>query len=384
VRPGKHPYLYAAVTLVVTAVFFWVSCRRKDAGPGAAAVDLPPILSSPDHVGTGSGARQRTGANSENSAEENFRALLQEDPARAAAALSQAKNYDLWDAWLTPTMTRWAEIDPEGAIGWLESLPQGDFRTEAGEELLFAWAQKSPDEGIAWITGRLAEGKPPEALAAFVSAWAENDPGSVREWLETLGGNAPPEALSILAYAWAASSPGKASRWINSLDDADLRGRLAISYSTSRAIEDPAGAMLWLKSGARIGHESRDSAMLTTLQIWAHGEDPEGAARWLSRTPEGDFKERGKIALGLALSESDPQRALGWAGEITDPTDQSGVVTDIYDTWLDEDTEAAKLHLLESLNTMPADNENRRALLELLYEHDPDFKSEVLDPFLGQ
>lgn len=307
-----------------------------------------------------------------------FAQLIATDPATAAAALSQSADVDLHDRWLLDIMRSWLSRSPQQSIDWVSSLPAGDYKSAATEDLFYTWASIDPSDAAATLEQQLESNSPTPGLVPFVNAWALGDPNSTARWLDQLGEHAPTRALAALAGSWVARDPLAATAWVASLPPeqrANTTPRLAITWSNS----DPAAALNWLHSQPGLSPEQTQRATLAALASWASSDDPTSAIDYASRIRDSPQKTEAVQTVAESLAESDPSAAVDLALTLSAPTAQSKTLSNIYNTWVTEDTTGdARLHLVATLATLPPESTARNALLDVLYHHDPPFREELL------
>jgi hypothetical protein len=116
--------------------------------------------------------------------------------------------------------TRWVQHDPERAMAWLASLPEGNDRNDGVAESFRTWLRRDAPAAHAWIqkTEMQPWNEPAYAIFAEVTAW-EDPKGAItiarRIQSEILR---EPATISI-GQMWYAKDPSAAKAWFDAQTD---------------------------------------------------------------------------------------------------------------------------------------------------------------------
>ena len=112
----------------------------------------------------------------------------------------------------------WGQLTPEGAIGWANSLPQGDPRNGAAAAIVPVWSAKDPQGAAGWVAGLPA-------------------------------GPARDRSAESLALALAGEFPREAWGWALSITDTSRRDHAALGAAKAMAARDAVTAQQWIEAG---------------------------------------------------------------------------------------------------------------------------------------
>ena len=313
---------------------------------------------------------------------DSWRQLLKSDPAAAAASLGQMSPDEERDDRLFELMEHWVSTSPDAAGSWLLAQPQGEFRDDSAEEFSLAWARLAPEAAASWVGSHLQSPAGKAAVGALVSEWARQDPSAALAWVEALTEpEAARSATGSLGYAWGQDAPHAAARWAAQIDDPTLKRAAAINLVNAWSETDPDDAAVWVATGLS-DPALRDAAALTLIHTWADN-DPRAASQWIAGLGSGELLESAKTVFAESLAYEAPKDAVVWARSIDDPVRRNEAILNIYEDWIETDKPALIGHLRSNLDDH-ADAELRDGVYDLLYDHDPDFRAELLQLFEEQ
>lgn len=145
--------------------------------------------------------------------------------------------------------------DPHKWLALAAQVPESD-RANLTSRVAAAWAEKEPEDAIAWATS-LPEGESRlGVLGSTVSSWAVRDAYGASEWISTLpDGPDRDRAAGSLACAIAGDAPEEAWQWALSISDTSLRNGPALRALEAMHQRDPETASQWLESAAISAHD---------------------------------------------------------------------------------------------------------------------------------
>ena len=251
----------------------------------------------------------------------------------------------------------WAQVDPEGALAWMEKQDGHERRVGFGT-ILHSWAEKDSEAAIAWAKAH-HEGEDNPYFIGIVNGMADNNPAGATELMMSLPyGRVRGHAASMLMEKQWNKGEDVALRWVDTLEKGTLKdyvvGRVAGKIARedlsraatwaeempeggerTRAVEtvadrwaekDPVAAAQWVDSMP--AGESRSEGMQEVVREWAR-KDPAAAAQWLNKYPASADMDKPVEALVRTVATKDPQNALTWAESITDEKRREEVVKDV-------------------------------------------------------
>ena len=108
--------------------------------------------------------------------------LLQAEPAAAVDLFARQPRGEARDALRDEMARRWATLDRENALLWVESIADPDDRQAAATTAVRALAAKSPEAALA-AAGRLGVGQNDGTVEHIVQIWVAEDPEAAKRWL---------------------------------------------------------------------------------------------------------------------------------------------------------------------------------------------------------
>ena len=89
-------------------------------------------------------------------------------------------------AWSPSFTVTWARREPQAAIDWARSLPEGGFREQALQTGVSIWAHAVPLEAAAYVAALPAGELKESAIASAAAAWSSVDRAGAITWLASL------------------------------------------------------------------------------------------------------------------------------------------------------------------------------------------------------
>jgi hypothetical protein len=212
---------------------------------------------------------------------------------------------------------RWAELDPSGAAGWLQSLPEGPFRSGAVRQVCIAWANVDLKSAARWVQGLENVDDRERGMVDIGYEAARSDPVMAL----SLGAGLPAtrernELLVHAASQWGAVDAPAARAWAESVSDAVLRDELLATIAVAVAEADGGAAAELVASGVSPGSQ-QDRAAISVVQRWAV-DDPQAVADWVLQFPETDVRDAAVRNLVQVWSEHDLDAAGQWVAALPD------------------------------------------------------------------
>jgi hypothetical protein len=243
-----------------------------------------------------------------------FNDTASRDPALAIELLAQVDEETLRGS-VYSLAYNLARHDVNGALGWVESLPEGEVRDNAFSNVISEWANQDPkaacthlariqDESdrrrgldaalsrwgyedavaaMTWAVENL-DPKDQERLlsGSLINSWADQDMGGAAEWVAALpGGELQKRAVSNLVQKWARDDLVAAGNWLKKLKSGEARDGAVRSYADQVFAEDPEAALIWADS---IGDEASRFSQVEHLAGRYLEKSPEKAKRWIARS----------------------------------------------------------------------------------------------------
>jgi len=112
-----------------------------------------------------------------------------QDPGMTAAWVMQFPDSNLQEQGIRELVNIWSINDSEGAKNWAQGLPEGSVRDMALKSFTESIAYWSPDKAAAVVGLIDDPSKREQSMEVIMRSWAEIDPNSARSWLESLNAN---------------------------------------------------------------------------------------------------------------------------------------------------------------------------------------------------
>ncbi|MFT4550087.1 MAG: hypothetical protein ACI9MB_004062 [Verrucomicrobiales bacterium] len=246
-------------------------------------------------------------------------AVAADDPRAAADWLTAPTNLiaavpRAGDFMATTVSKEWAKNDPDAALAWAKSLPEGK-RAGAYNGVLGSLASDDPQRASAMALD-LEEGKDRTNLIGNIAeSWGKKEPAAALEWVQGLEeGGERDQAMSKTLGGWAQAEPAKAAEYLDQMADEEKAAHVG-AVAGPWARQDPSAAATWL--GDQPEGEGKNDGMKQVMWMWTATE-PEAASTWIGEQPAGPSRDQGIVSMSNTTYDQDPQMAITWAAEISD------------------------------------------------------------------
>ena len=246
-------------------------------------------------------------------------AVASDDPQAAADWLTAPTNLiaampRAGDFMATTVSREWAKQDPDAALAWASTLPEGK-RAGAYNGVLGSLAVTDPQRASAMALELEAGKDRSDLLGNIAQSWGKKDPQEALAWVDGLEEGAEREvALGKTLNGWAQAEPAEAAAFLDNMDEAERADHVGdVAEPWSR--QDPASTAVWLEDQPE--GDGKNSGMRQTMRMWTATE-PEAASTWLADQPAGASRDHGIVSLAETTYGEDPQSALTWAAAISD------------------------------------------------------------------
>lgn len=269
-------------------------------------------------------------------------AVASDDPRAAADWLTSPTNLiaavpRAGDFMATTVSKEWAKSDPDAALAWAKTLPEGK-RAGAYNGVLGSLAGDDPARASAMAL-ELDEGKDRSNLIGNIAeSWGKKSPADALRWVDTLEeGRERDQALGKTLGGWAQAEPEKAAAHLESLPEEERAAHVG-EIAGPWARQDPSGAASWLEDQPE--GDGKNEGMRQVMWMWTATE-PEAASTWLGQQPEGPSRDHGIVSLASTTYDDDPQAAITWAAAISDDGMRTEHVDRGVERYLKDEPEAA-------------------------------------------
>ena len=272
------------------------------------------------------------------------------DDPRAAAdyALAQSTpgRHDLIDA----ALNQWSNGDVPAALAWSESLPPGDLRVTARNDLCQAWARNDPRTCLGYLDRQPDDPSIANLRLECVSAWAESAPEDLWQWSRGLTDSTQrDEAGAAAAEKIAEVDPAQASAMLGQLAESK-QAAVAEKIASGWVDTNLPAAQRWVANLPE--GEVRNEAWSGLVGSWARS-DGSAAAVWIAAQPTGAARDDGVMALLDGDAELPPADALRFARSITDEDGRQNALRTVARNWLKSDRAAATAWIQQAPELTP-------------------------------
>lgn len=249
-------------------------------------------------------------------------------------------------------LTRWAEMDPQSALAWLQRHA-ADRPDLVNEEAKRSWLSGAAEHDPALAFRMISEldlEDASDAIHAIMGSGAGNAEsrtellGALRAHLSTIS---DPEARSemsskafeLLARTSEGSGYDSLTQWMDSVqlspeEKQEFAGGL--TWFTTRS--DTGRWVEWLAGNLPPG--KLDDPVRELVGEWTQ-QDYVAAGQWLSQTPDSSAKSAAVEAYAAAVAEYEPQVAVQWALTLPPGPSRDATLRAVYENWPASDPQGA-------------------------------------------
>lgn len=267
-------------------------------------------------------------------------------------------------------LTRWGTEDPDRALAHLGEVgvkrAYGDARA-----ILAAYSSANPQNAVAWLedpdNDLAAQPKLGHVLAGTIAnEWARNDPGSAFAWAATLPDNQSAGAQIAVLRNLASTDPAHASELAISMPPGDGRTRAIAEVSGSWASRDADAALAWASS---LEGEERHQATRQSLDTLTD-TDPQQAAAHVESITDPDEQSRLLTTVAGSWAETQPAEAASWLADRPESGGKTDAMGWVAWHWTNADPQAASTWLIEQPESQSRDRAIG-SLAKATFESDP-------------
>lgn len=235
------------------------------------------------------------------------------DPMAALRGTESISNSALRRAVESQLLAMAASENPQAAVDWLDSQPEGKQRLDATKTLIQALGSNQFDLSQS-LLARLPESAQREVELSQWTQRAASDPEGAAAWIASRGEsprNFPNMESQQLIMILNMTAPESVDRFVNALPEAE-RARIEPSYIRSLVDRDPQAAAARVE---QIRSDTQRQAAATSLVgQWAQS-DPQATQRWIRSQPTD---EAGPLytSFARAWALSDVAAAEAFAGQM--------------------------------------------------------------------
>jgi hypothetical protein len=141
-------------------------------------------------------------------------------------------------------LSAWAKVDPLTALTYAREKTNGGF---AINTILTSWATADPEAAIQWAKANHEGDEGNRFFAGIIRGLAGSDPVRATALLTTMPrGDERGDALEEMVPHVLSTGPEAARMWVASISDETLRNSLMAEMAEPMADKDPQGTLAWL------------------------------------------------------------------------------------------------------------------------------------------
>ena len=293
-------------------------------------------------------------------------AWAEKDPRAAVNALHEMAPSRLSYSLVEDALVFWGKREPEKALKWLQEnrgVEPSSVFAQRIQQVVRGWAEKDPQGALNYALTSMATGSRSErqqqsqAVRSIAAIMAQA--GDVAGALQLFGtmpeGDLRTTALNSIAREWGRNDPLGAIQWAQTLGEGGDAYRTTIFRSWSES--DPAAAAQWLASSG-VESENKAEWMAQTVANWSQ-YDLDAPAQWLNNMPNSTEKDGAVLAFTNRAAREDPETAMAWTGQISNPEWGDRAMAMVGLQWSREDPEGFGTYLQSAQLT-----DTQRALLQ--------------------
>ena len=230
----------------------------------------------------------------------------------------------------------WARQDPEGALAWAKSLPEGE-RDDASIKAIAQIASSDPEKA-AGLTAGLEGRSLTEARQMIAAEWARIDWDRAENFINILPASQRAEAMGAAVGALAGDDPVLAASKALGIPEGPARNGAISAVAESMAREQPAEAARWVSANG--DEETQRQAVGNIMSNWVN-QDPSAAKDWAVSRPAGPVRDAAVASYVINDSKGSPPENIQLAESISDERSRGWAVGMATMRWMGEDREAA-------------------------------------------
>lgn len=259
-------------------------------------------------------------------------------------------------------LSAWAKTDPLTAVTYARENMRGGFATNT---ILTTWATNDPAAAIQWATANHEGEGGNRFFAGIIRGLAASDPARATDLLASMPrGDERGDALEEMVPHVLQGGPNAAQMWVSNIGDEVLRNSLMMEMAEPMADKDPKSTAEWLLAnpGEASNRRSDDvferwaekdpQAALASFATLPAGEfrsnalegivgtlaeqDPKAAAAMLDRYPNDVTEDVVQSVVWDSL-QNDPVTAVNQIARLTDEGQRDRMYSRALGRWMERD-----------------------------------------------
>ncbi len=265
-------------------------------------------------------------------------------------------------------MSIWSRQDPGGAAAYATSLPDGQKRSQAMNNVASGMAQEDPNGALVWAKSLPRSSESLNLVRNIIGEVAERDPQAALAMAKEQPLREQRNLLSGVAANWMATDPDGAVNWIKTMEDGATRQQCIGNMSGYAAWSGPGENLNALMGLLPKGKARNDALERVSGNLgWS---DAEASLTWARTLPQQDQDlVIGKLSGSLA--SSDPKKAAALAAGLPPSAASVDASTMVASQWADKDPQEA-IAWASTLESEKARQDATSAALAQWADRDPE------------
>jgi len=237
-------------------------------------------------------------------------------------------------------MRRWAELEPRKAFDYLNSLAEGEIKSQAMTEVAKIVARTDPEYLASVAESMQANRARRELVQELTKAWSEKDARTALSWAQQLPEDqSKQDALAIIRFAWAAQNPAEAASQLSELPPGDSRKSLLTAIAERWGSSNPKAAMEWVRT---LSEPEQALAMPCVIGAWAE-QDPFAAGAFVAGLPPDETQKQAALSVISSWANRDPEQAAAWVLQFPQASTREQGLREVVNGWTRMDSDAARM-----------------------------------------
>jgi hypothetical protein len=252
---------------------------------------------------------------------------------------------------LEAVISGWAATDPAGAIAMLANLPEdiADQKSQLERGIVSGLADRDQNEAAKYVYSLASEGREdaPRLMGIVASEVLRKDGSeSAARWTESLAdGLVKGSAMNEVAGRYVREDPEAASSWIAQFAAEEYAASAVAEVGKEWAEKEPLTAVTWLDNLPE--GQGQKNGLNAAFGDW-EDKDPVAAGEYLLTMAESPKRDAAIKGFAEGVAWQDPQIALAWALDITNPQIRGESITRVGHAYFRRNPEAAQEWLTNS------------------------------------
>ena len=182
------------------------------------------------------------------------------------------------------------DLDPAAAAALLAKIDTGPFRDEYVLRLAQFWAARDSKAALQWASRLEDQSERMSTLQNVCLEIAQSDPEAAIRTIENLALTDYKTSLDSMAQLWAARDISAATAWAQGRPEGEQRDGLLSRVAYVMAEQNPREAAALVVNGIAPG-EIQTEAAVSIVHRWAL-QDWNSAREWVNAFPQGPLRDR--------------------------------------------------------------------------------------------